>query len=162
MSNYTIIGVSNNQITLSYDGKKINFPIPIFDGLYVTGPALVSLLDNYVANDRILTQKQIIPSNLADILTLITPITDAELIDKIKAARDLLLVRTDWTQAKDTALTLANQTAWATYRTALRNLPAQAGFPTSYTWPVPPAIIMTILGQPLTDALGSPTSLSQV
>ena len=29
--------------------------------------------------------------------------------------------------------------AWRTYRQALRDVPAQAGFPTSITWPVEPS-----------------------
>ena len=33
------------------------------------------------------------------------------------------------------ALTSEQQTAWATYRTALLNVPAQAGFPDNVTWP---------------------------
>ena len=33
------------------------------------------------------------------------------------------------------ALTSEQQTAWATYRTALLNVPAQAGFPDTISWP---------------------------
>ena len=33
------------------------------------------------------------------------------------------------------ALSSNQQTAWATYRTALLNVPAQAGFPDNVTWP---------------------------
>jgi len=33
------------------------------------------------------------------------------------------------------ALTSEQRTAWATYRTALLDVPAQAGFPSSITWP---------------------------
>jgi len=29
--------------------------------------------------------------------------------------------------------------AWTTYRTALRNVPAQGGFPNSITWPTKPS-----------------------
>jgi len=36
------------------------------------------------------------------------------------------------------ALTSEQQTAWATYRTALLDVPAQAGFPSSITWPTAP------------------------
>jgi len=36
------------------------------------------------------------------------------------------------------ALTSEQQTAWATYRTALLDVPAQAGFPSSITWPTKP------------------------
>ena len=36
------------------------------------------------------------------------------------------------------ALTSEQRTAWATYRTALLDVPAQAGFPNSITWPTKP------------------------
>ena len=36
------------------------------------------------------------------------------------------------------ALTSEQRTAWATYRTALLDAPAQAGFPSSITWPTAP------------------------
>jgi len=36
------------------------------------------------------------------------------------------------------ALTSEQRTAWATYRTALLDVPAQAGFPSSITWPTAP------------------------
>jgi len=36
------------------------------------------------------------------------------------------------------ALTSEQQTALATYRTALLNVPAQAGFPDNVTWPTKP------------------------
>ena len=37
------------------------------------------------------------------------------------------------------ALTSEQRTAWATYRTALLDVPAQAGFPSSITWPTVPS-----------------------
>tara|TARA_B100000768_G_scaffold55551_1_gene54077 strand:+ start:506 stop:763 length:258 start_codon:yes stop_codon:yes gene_type:complete len=49
--------------------------------------------------------------------------------------RDLLLSQTDWMANSD--VTMSAQ--WRTYRAALRNLPAQAGFPTSLTWPTEPS-----------------------
>tara|TARA_R100000935_G_scaffold56335_1_gene87711 strand:- start:674 stop:1090 length:417 start_codon:yes stop_codon:yes gene_type:complete len=37
------------------------------------------------------------------------------------------------------ALSSDDQSAWATYRTALLNVPAQSGFPSSITWPTVPS-----------------------
>lgn len=54
---------------------------------------------------------------------------------KIRADRDERLAQTDWTQVADAPV---NQEAWATYRQALRDVPAQAGFPWSVTWPTQP------------------------
>ena len=53
------------------------------------------------------------------------------------AARDKrndLLAATDWTANSDVTMT----TEMTAYRTLLRNLPAQADFPTTITWPTAP------------------------
>jgi len=65
----------------------------------------------------------------------------AEQWTRIRAERDRLLTASDWTQASDTALTSAKVTAWATYRTSLRTLPADQSSVTTYadiTWPDKP------------------------
>jgi hypothetical protein len=65
----------------------------------------------------------------------------AEQWTRIRAERDRLLTESDWTQASDTALTSAKVTAWATYRTSLRTLPADQSSVTTYadiTWPDKP------------------------
>ena len=65
----------------------------------------------------------------------------AEQWTKIRAERDRLLTSTDWTQTSDTALTSAKVTAWATYRTSLRDLPSDQSSETTYediTWPSQP------------------------
>ena len=59
----------------------------------------------------------------------------------IRRERDRLLTSTDWTQASDTALTSAKVTAWATYRTSLRDLPSDQSSETTFadiTWPSQP------------------------
>tara|TARA_R110002073_G_scaffold316876_1_gene490042 strand:+ start:461 stop:742 length:282 start_codon:yes stop_codon:yes gene_type:complete len=45
--------------------------------------------------------------------------------------RNDLLAATDWTANSDVTMT----TEMAAYRTLLRNLPQQSGFPTTITWP---------------------------
>ena len=70
----------------------------------------------------------------ADFDAYVAP-TDAEiaaaLAIKVRAKRDELIAATDWTGNSDVTMT----SAMTTYRTALRNVPAQAGFPNSITWP---------------------------
>ena len=44
--------------------------------------------------------------------------------EQIKLWRNAQLARTDWTQLSDAPV---DQAAWATYRQALRDLPAQGG-----------------------------------
>lgn len=56
------------------------------------------------------------------------------LAQEIRKQRDLKLAETDWRASVD--LTLSAE--WVTYRQALRDLPAQTGFPNTITWPTKP------------------------
>ena len=53
---------------------------------------------------------------------------------QVREERDAKLAACDWRASSDVTLS----SAWTTYRAALRNLPAQAGFPNSITWPSEP------------------------
>ena len=52
-----------------------------------------------------------------------------------RANRDALLSSSDWTQVADAPV---DQATWAAYRSLLRDVPQQAGFPTDITWPTNP------------------------
>ncbi len=54
--------------------------------------------------------------------------------------RNHLLAESDWTQASDSPLTDEAKTSWATYRTALRNLPTNENWPSleDVNWPTKP------------------------
>ena len=52
----------------------------------------------------------------------------------VRSERNKKLMETDWTSASD--LTMSSD--MTTYRQALRDIPTQAGFPTSITWPTKP------------------------
>ena len=54
---------------------------------------------------------------------------------EIRTERDAKLTESDWTQVLDAPV---DQAAWATYRQVLRDIPAQAGFPNTVTWPAKP------------------------
>jgi|688.fasta_scaffold21237_12 hypothetical protein len=56
--------------------------------------------------------------------------------ESVRLLRNIQLELSDWTQVPDGT---ANKSAWTTYRQALRELPAQDGFPENIQWPVPPA-----------------------
>jgi hypothetical protein len=56
--------------------------------------------------------------------------------NNVRAERNQKLSQSDWTQGKDIADDVS--TAWATYRQALRDVPAQEGFPHDVTWPDQP------------------------
>ena len=66
--------------------------------------------------------------------------TQAELESIVQSAnarkrRNKLLAASDWTQVIDAPV---DQAAWATYRQALRDISAQAGFPATVVWPTQP------------------------
>ena len=54
---------------------------------------------------------------------------------QVREERDALLAATDWMGNSDVPMS----DAWTTYRTALRNVPAQGGFPNSITLPTKPS-----------------------
>ena len=66
------------------------------------------------------------------------PVYDATyaIASSVRQQRNAILASTDWTQARD----IPDETAlkWQPYRQALRDLTAQAGFPTNVTWPTEP------------------------
>jgi len=60
---------------------------------------------------------------------------DAQQAASQRAYRNTLLSDSDWTQVLDAPV---DQTAWAAYRQALRDVTAQEGFPWDIEWPVKP------------------------
>jgi hypothetical protein len=60
---------------------------------------------------------------------------DTERAVSVRNSRTEKLKDCDWTQIADST---ADKTAWATYRQALRDITAQAGFPWTITWPDAP------------------------
>jgi len=154
MSNYKIVNLVNNNIMLEFDGKRVNFPLPIVDGLYPEGTALTELLDRYVS-DYIASMINVpVATNLATIEALVEPIVPTE--QEIKMTRNRLLFSTDWTQVADSPLTPELKALWATYRQELRDVTSQAGFPTTVTWPVPPVSVTNGVGMSVTDVNGIP------
>ena len=68
-------------------------------------------------------------------ITPYTPPTTTALAAKARDERNDLLAASDWTQVADAPV---DQAAWATYRQALRDITAQAGFPEQINWPEAP------------------------
>lgn len=56
------------------------------------------------------------------------------LAESMRRERDALLAETDWWTVSDRTMTQAE----TDYRQALRDVPAQAGFPENITWPTKP------------------------
>jgi len=55
---------------------------------------------------------------------------------EVRSERNAKLAATDWTQADD--VPQAVKDSYAPYRQALRDLPAQSGFPNEVVWPIAP------------------------
>ena len=64
--------------------------------------------------------------------------TQEQLAAAVRATRDAKLTACDWTQLADAPLSAEVKAAWSTYRQALRDITAQAGFPQDVTWPSEP------------------------
>ena len=58
-----------------------------------------------------------------------------------RETRNQLLAESDWTQFNDSPLTDEAKTSWATYRTALRDLPDHSNWPNleDANWPTKPS-----------------------
>jgi hypothetical protein len=63
-------------------------------------------------------------------------IQDEWLFERLRIWRDRELAQSDWTQLSDST---ANKTVWATYRQALRDLPASNEDPKQIVFPSRPA-----------------------
>ena len=61
--------------------------------------------------------------------------TTEEKAARQREKRNSELKLSDWTQLSDAPV---DQSAWATYRQSLRDVPSQAGFPDNVTWPTKP------------------------
>ena len=71
----------------------------------------------------------------------INAITDATILGEhdmkmLRMERNAKLAETDWTQSRD--VTLSNDSAWATYRQALRDITDSATSLDDVTWPTKP------------------------
>ena len=67
-----------------------------------------------------------------------TATKDAEAATAVRAERDKLIASCDWMAIKAFEAGTGVATEWATYRQALRDVSAQAGFPNDITWPEKP------------------------
>jgi hypothetical protein len=61
---------------------------------------------------------------------------DSRKATEVRSERNAKLASTDWTQTVDAPQ--ATKDKYATYRQALRDVPAQSGFPNTIEWPTQP------------------------
>jgi hypothetical protein len=97
---------------------------------------------SYNPNEYIIKEGKavILPEKLIQFSTLdlenLTWVPDVERMwAKIRYERTVELNNTDWTQVPDAPV---NQSKWAEYRQALRNLPENTEDPANPQWPTPP------------------------
>ena len=125
-----------NAASLQSDNARIDVEINHPDYGWIPYTIDPSDTDTTINNDEVMA---LIGTDFA---AYVAP-TDAELATaaaaEVRSTRDSLL-RSDvdpvaGNALRWAALTSEQQTAWATYRTALLNVPEQAGFPDNVTWP---------------------------
>lgn len=61
-----------------------------------------------------------------------------EYLAVVQKNRDTLLDASDWIVVKSLEAGVSVPSNWVTYRQALRDVPAQSGYPDSITWPIKP------------------------
>jgi hypothetical protein len=146
---YKIIAFDESaaQITIRVaDLAPMVVDLPIDDeGNLPTGDALTQHLSGFIPTWHLERQARLANgvSNASVIASLVEPEPVVEpTTDELSAAarlqREQLLVECDWTQLSDAPLSEVEQAAWLAYRQGLRDVPQQAGFPTSIVWPISP------------------------
>ena len=58
---------------------------------------------------------------------------------RVRLTRDIELKKCYWRVMPDSPLSDSKVAEWKTFRQALRDIPAQSGFPTNVTWPSKPS-----------------------
>lgn len=148
-STYKIIAFDEAaaQVTIRVaDLTPMAVDLPIDDeGNLPTGEALTQYLSGFIPTWHFERQQRLANgvSNASAIAALVEPEpvmppTAEQLAIAARARRDDELRLSDWTQTLDAPLSELEKAAWAQYRQALRDLPQQAGFPASVSWPLSP------------------------
>lgn len=72
--------------------------------------------------------------------------TDDDLASQVRAERDMKIAETDYLAMPDYPLSDEDKAAVMAYRQALRDVPAQDGFPREVVWPEVPAVFSRTKG----------------
>jgi len=123
MTRYTKYNAETGEIEFTFGGKggdlEVNQP-------YVEG--------EYSGKEYTISNGQPVRKPESEIQDFYTGRSLVEL----KNRRNGYLRDSDWTQGNDAPLTDAKKQEWATYRQALRDLPANTTDPANPAWPEPP------------------------
>lgn len=130
---------------LKQDNPNTSFPDPIADldlsdyGVY---SVTVSTKPSAAHDEKVVSNTE--PTLVDSVWTLgwtVRDLTADEIASEqsaVRRDRDELLVESDWTQMPDSPLDDSTKASWAIYRTVLRDISTQVGFPTNVTWPTAP------------------------
>ena len=88
--------------------------------------------DTTIDNDAVMA---LIGTDFAAYVAPTADETNADLAVDARVDRDTRLAATDWMASQDVIMS----DDWRTYRQALRDVPAQEGFPNTITWPTKPS-----------------------
>ena len=130
---------------LKQDNPDTDFPSPMTDDDFESWGVFNVIMGDcpLVAHDET-TDPHSEPTLVDDVWTVgwtVRDLTEEEVIMKAAISREIrctLLADSDWTQTNDSPLGDQAKILWATYRTALRDISGQSGFPTDIIWPNSP------------------------
>ena len=112
------------------------YQVSVRDG--VVQDANGNWVENYVARDMFTDDAEL--GTKAEQEAAYQATLDAATAERHRVTRNQLLADSDWTQMNDSPLSNEDKTAWAVYRSELRNLPDDAAWPnlSDEDWPVAP------------------------
>jgi hypothetical protein len=136
--------IENGEIT----GYNIDFPAVVNGVSFSKDSTLEDALANGLVpivgdepaydyeRQRLAGPQYVVQGQQVNRVFTVEQIPDEEKAGQVRADRNSKLAATDWTQGKDIPDNVSS--TWAAYRQALRDVPAQAGFPWEVTWPTQP------------------------
>jgi hypothetical protein len=122
-------------------GYTFNIDLPLEDGAYPSQEKINELIDHFAPVGQLERTEALlsasVPSHLAPLT--VTPSSGVSSDQIARIQRDEKLYACDWTQLPDATLSADEKLAWSEYRQALRDVPAQQGFPDNIVWPISPS-----------------------
>lgn len=133
------VDLENGTFVVEFDGvPPLNFWIPHNDTGFLEGQELEDAIQILYPWDYKQKQKFQTFTNTEELISRIEPSVVILTAEQTRQQRNMLLVRSDWTQLPDAPLTTEQKAEWETYRQALRDITTQVNFPASVDWPIAP------------------------
>jgi hypothetical protein len=128
-----------NSVDLRKDNPGTSFPKDVTDEIFASYgvvPVVETTAPNFDSKTHSVTQDiSLVGSDWTQSWT-VEQLPEDIASENVRGRRNHLLKKTDYTQLADAP---GDTAAWATYRQALRDIPAQDGFPFTVTWPTEPS-----------------------